>query len=69
MNCATIAEGLLAAAAELVIKIPLVVRMEGTNVEEGKALLAKSDLKITTADSLEEAAAKIVKVLHGHSHK
>ena len=69
MNCATIAEGLLSAAEHTSVKIPLVVRMEGTNVEEGKALLAKSDLKITTADSLEEAAEKIVKVLHGHSHK
>lgn len=69
MNCATIAEGLIAGAADISVNIPLVVRMEGTNVEEGKAMLAKSNLKITTADSLEEAAEKIVKVLNGHSHK
>jgi succinyl-CoA synthetase beta subunit len=41
MNCVTIAEGLLAAAAQVAVKIPLVVRMEGTNVEEGKAMLRK----------------------------
>ena len=69
MNCATIAEGLLAGASQTNIKIPLVVRMEGTNVDEGKAMLAKSGLKIESADSLEEAAAKIVKVLNEHPHK
>lgn len=60
MNCATLAEGIIAAAQEFDIKIPLVVRMEGTNVEEGKRLLKNSGLKITTADSMTEAAQKVV---------
>ncbi len=60
MNCATIAEGVLAAAADLGIRVPLVVRLEGTNVEEGKQLLEHSRLAITTADSLSEAAEKVV---------
>lgn len=69
MNCATIAEGVIAASEELSIKIPLVVRLEGTNVEEGKKMLEKSRLKIITADSLEEAAKKIVEATYGHSHR
>ncbi|MBS3903715.1 MAG: ADP-forming succinate--CoA ligase subunit beta [Simkania sp.] len=63
MNCATLAEGVLAASAELGIKVPVVVRMEGTNVEEGKKLLHSSKLPIMTADSLTEAALKAVQVL------
>lgn len=63
MNCATLAEGVLAAAADLGIKVPLVVRMEGTNVEEGKRLLEHSGLAIVTADSLAEAAEKVVATL------
>lgn len=69
MNCATIAEGIIAASRDFAIKIPLVVRLEGTNVEEGKKMLEKSGLKITTADSLEDAAKKIVEAVHGHSHR
>lgn len=69
MNCATIAEGVLSASSELSIKIPLIVRLEGTNVEEGKKMLKKSGLKITTADSLQEAAKKVVEELNGHSHR
>lgn len=56
MNCATLAEGVIHAAKELKIHIPIVVRMEGTNVEEGKRLFKESHLKITTADDLEQAA-------------
>ncbi|MBS0615858.1 MAG: ADP-forming succinate--CoA ligase subunit beta [Verrucomicrobia bacterium] len=67
MNCATIAEGILAAAGEL--KVPLVVRMEGTNVEQGRKMLEKSGLKIESAESLEDAAQKVVKILHGHTRK
>ncbi len=63
MNCATLAEGVLAASADLGIKVPLVVRMEGTNVEEGKRLLEHSGLAIMTADSLMEAAKKVVETL------
>lgn len=63
MNCATIAQGIIAASSELAIKVPLVVRLEGTNVDEGKRLLKESGLKIETADSLDEAAKKAVAVL------
>ena len=62
MNCATLAEGIIAAASEMSIKVPLVVRMEGTNVEEGKKLLEKSKLSIVTADALAEAAEKAVQL-------
>jgi succinyl-CoA synthetase beta subunit len=63
MNCATLAEGIIAAVTEMGIKAPLVVRMEGTNVEEGKKLLKKSKLPIITADGLAEAAEKVCAVL------
>ncbi|MBS0620010.1 MAG: ADP-forming succinate--CoA ligase subunit beta [Verrucomicrobia bacterium] len=63
MNCAVLAEGIIAAMQEMGIKVPLVVRMEGTNVEQGKALLEKSKLPIITADGLAEAAAKVVACL------
>lgn len=65
MNCATLAEGIIAAGKEMGIKVPLVVRMEGTNVEEGKKLLAHSTLSIITADGLSEAAKKVCAVLKG----
>jgi succinyl-CoA synthetase beta subunit len=60
MKCDVIAEGVIAAAKELELKVPLVVRLEGTNVEAGKALLASSGLKITPADGLTDAAKKVV---------
>lgn len=63
MNCITLAEGVLAAAADLGIKVPLVVRMEGTNAKEGKRLLEESKLSIMTADGLEQAAQKVVAAL------
>jgi succinyl-CoA synthetase beta subunit len=59
MNCATLAEGIIDAVTEIGIKVPLVVRMEGTNVEQGKRLLEKSKLPIITADDLSEAAEKV----------
>lgn len=65
MNCATLAEGIIEAAKEFSIKVPLIVRMEGTNVEVGKRLLKESKLPITTADSLSDAAEKAVAVLKG----
>ena len=60
MHCDIIARGIVAAAATVEISVPLVVRLEGTNVEEGRALLAESGLKIETAETLSEAAEKIV---------
>jgi succinyl-CoA synthetase beta subunit len=59
MRCDIIAEGVVAAAAEMAIRVPLVVRLEGTNVELGKQILSKSGLKITAADDLADAAKKI----------
>jgi len=60
MDCAVLAEGIIAAARDFSIKIPLVVRMEGTNVEQGKKRLKESGLAITTANSLEDAAKKAI---------
>ena len=60
MRCDTIAEGIIAAARETNIAIPLVVRLEGTNVERGKELLANSGLAIIPADDLDDAAKKAV---------
>jgi succinyl-CoA synthetase beta subunit len=59
MRCDIIADGVIAAAKEMAIKVPLVVRLEGTNVELGKEMLSKSGLAITPADDLADAARKI----------
>ncbi|MCX7568501.1 ADP-forming succinate--CoA ligase subunit beta [Tumebacillus sp. DT12] len=63
MKCDTIAEGVIAAAKEVSLSHPLVVRLEGTNVEKGKALLNESGLNIVAADSLADAAKKIVELV------
>ena len=60
MKCDIIAEGIVAAAKEVDLDVPLVVRLEGTNVAEGKAILANSGLPIVSADDLGDAARKIV---------
>ena len=60
MRCDTIAEGIVAAAREVNISVPLVVRLEGTNVDKGKEILANSGLPIVSADDLGDAARKIV---------
>jgi succinyl-CoA synthetase beta subunit len=60
MKCDTIAEGIVAAAKDVNLSVPLVVRLEGTNVEQGKAILAQSGLAIVSADDLGDAAKKIV---------
>ena len=60
MRCEIIAEGIIAAAKELDISVPLVVRLEGTNVEIGKKYLKESGLNIISADNLDDAAKKIV---------
>ena len=60
MKCDTIAEGIVAAAKDVNLSVPLVVRLEGTNVEQGKAILAASGLAIVPADDLGDAAKKIV---------
>ncbi|MGE5539561.1 MAG: ADP-forming succinate--CoA ligase subunit beta [Gemmatimonas sp.] len=61
MRCDVIAEGVVAAAREVSLHVPLVVRLEGTNVELGKKILAQSGLPILSADNLADAAEKIVK--------
>ncbi len=60
MRCDVIAEGILAAVQKIKLRVPLVVRLEGTKREEGKAILKKSGLQIVLAESLEEAAQKAV---------
>ena len=63
MRCDVIAEGVVAAAREVALNVPLVVRLEGTNVELGKQILAKSGLPIVSADNLADAAEKIVRAV------
>ena len=65
MKCDVIAEGVVAAVKEVGLKVPLVVRLEGTNVELGKDIIAKSNLNVTSADDLDDAAQKIVKAVRG----
>jgi succinyl-CoA synthetase beta subunit len=65
MRCDVIAEGVIAAVKEVGLTVPLVVRLEGTNVEQGKAILAQSGLDITPADDLDDAAKKIVAAVNG----
>jgi succinyl-CoA synthetase beta subunit len=60
MKCDIIAEGIVAAAKEVNLSVPLVVRLEGTNVEQGKEILANSGLAIVPANDLGDAAKKIV---------
>jgi succinyl-CoA synthetase beta subunit len=65
MKCDVIAEGVVAAVKEVGLRVPLVVRLEGTNVELGKEIIAKSNLNVTSADDLDDAAQKIVKAKKG----
>ncbi|MCI5074987.1 ADP-forming succinate--CoA ligase subunit beta [Oricola sp.] len=63
MRCDVIAEGVVAAVKEVGLKVPLVVRLEGTNVEQGKAIINESGLNVIAADDLDDAAQKIVKAV------
>ena len=65
MRCDVIAEGVIAAVKEVGLQVPLVVRLEGTNVKEGKAILENSGLNVISADDLDDAAQKIVKAVQG----
>jgi len=60
MKCDVIAEGVVAAVKEAGLRVPLVVRLEGTNVELGKKIISESNLNVTSADDLDDAAQKIV---------
>jgi succinyl-CoA synthetase beta subunit len=63
MKCDIIADGIIAAAKEVRLAVPLVVRLEGTNVELGKKILAESGLPILSANDLADAAQKIVQAV------
>jgi len=65
MRCDVIAEGVVAAVKEVGLKVPLVVRLEGTNVAEGKAIINNSGLDVIAADDLKDGALKIVKAVKG----
>jgi len=60
LRCDVLAQGVIAAVKELGVPVPIVIRMEGTNVDEGKRLLRESGMKLTTADSMGEAATTVV---------
>ena len=60
MKCDVIAEGVVSAVKEVGLRVPLVVRLEGTNVDKGKEIIATSNLNVTSADDLDDAAQKIV---------
>jgi succinyl-CoA synthetase beta subunit len=62
LRCDVLAQGVIAAVRQLGVGVPIVIRMEGTNVDEGKRLLRESGMNFTTADSMDEAAKKVVKL-------
>ena len=62
LRCDILAEGVIAAVTELGVKVPIVIRMEGTNVETGKRMLKDSGLNFTTADTMAEGASKVVEL-------
>ena len=63
MKCDVIAEGVIAAVKEVGLQVPLVVRLEGTNVDLGKKIIRDSKLNVIPADDLDDAASKIVKAV------
>src|SRR5207248_1745644 len=65
MKCDIIAEGVVAAVKEVGLRVPLVVRLEGTNVDAGKKIIRESGLNVLPADDLDDAAQKIVKAVKG----
>ena len=69
MRCDVIAEGVIAAVKEVGLKVPLVVRLEGTNVDLGKKIIRDSKLDVTPADDLDDAAQKIVKAVQDARQK
>ena len=65
MRCDVIAQGVVDAARELDLEVPVIVRLEGTNVDEGKAILERSGMAIIPADDLGDAAARAVAAIGG----
>ena len=66
LRCDVLAAGVIAAVKELDVKVPIVVRMEGTNVEQGKAMLKDSGLNFAPADAMGDAATKVVALAKVH---
>ncbi|WCJ38285.1 Succinate--CoA ligase [ADP-forming] subunit beta mitochondrial [Euphorbia peplus] len=64
MKCDVIASGIVNAAKQVALKVPVVVRLEGTNVDQGKRILKESGMKLITAEDLDDAAEKAVKAIH-----
>jgi len=64
LRCDVLAQGVITAVKELGVPVPIVIRMEGTNVDEGKRLLRESGMNFTTSDSMDEAATKVVQLSH-----
>jgi succinyl-CoA synthetase beta subunit len=62
LRCDVLAQGVIAAVGELGVSVPIVIRMEGTNVDQGKKLLRESGMNFTTVDSMGEAAEKVVQL-------
>jgi succinyl-CoA synthetase beta subunit len=67
LRCDTLATGVVAAARDLQIKVPVVVRMEGTNVERGREILLESGLNFTVGQDMRDAAEKVVRLSREHS--
>ena len=65
MRCDTIAEGIIAAVKDVGLKVPMVVRLEGTNADLGKAIIGRSGLDVTAAADLDAAARKVVAAVGG----
>jgi succinyl-CoA synthetase beta subunit len=65
LRCDVLAAGVIAAVKELGVPVPIVIRMKGTNVDEGKQMLADSGLNFTTADTMGEAAGQVVALARG----
>ena len=62
LRCDRLATGIVTAAREVGVRVPMVIRLEGTNVEEGRRILAESGLNFTVAHDMEEAARKVVEL-------
>jgi succinyl-CoA synthetase beta subunit len=65
LRCDVLADGIIRAARNLKLAVPVVIRMEGTNVEEGRRMLRESGLAFTTADGMKDAAEKVVRLAGG----
>jgi len=63
LRCDTLAKGVVEAVKEVNVNVPVVVRLEGTNVEEGRKILSASGLRFTVADGMKQAGEKVVEVL------